>query len=75
MVTTMQDILNRRLKEYLIAEERVLHGQAYVVAGRSLTMSDLADIRKAIDDLIAQGAFVDVEPPKPGRVRRVVFTE
>ena len=75
MGVTRQDILNARLREYLRAEERVLRGEEYEVAGRKLRLPDLDDIHKAIDNLIAQGAMVEGEPPKPDRIRRVVFQD
>lgn len=75
MGLTMQQVLNARLRDYLTAEERVLRGQAYSVAGRTLTLADLSTIRKAIDELVAQGAVIEGEPPKPDRIRRVVFAD
>ena len=72
---TLQEIKNARLREYLRAESAVLRGQAYSVAGRALTRANLAEIRKAIEDLLADGAYVDEEPPKPGRIRRAVFID
>lgn len=75
MGITRQEILNARLRDYLHAEQMVLRGQAYSVSGRSLTRADLAQIRKAIDELLAQGAVIEGEPPKPGRVRKVVFED
>ena len=75
MGVTMQQVLNARLREYLRAESACLRGQAYSVAGRTLTRANIAEIRKAIDDLIAQGAVIEGEPPKPDRIRRVVFVD
>jgi hypothetical protein len=38
-----------KLAEYLAAETTVLSGQAYSIAGRSLTRADLSEIRKGIE--------------------------
>lgn len=75
MGITMQQILNARLREYLRAEEMVLRGQAYSIAGRTLTRANLSEIRQAIDKLIADGAYIDEPPDKPDRIRRVVFVD
>lgn len=39
----------QRLLEYLTAEQKVLDGQAYIIAGRSMTRADLTAIQKGID--------------------------
>ena len=38
-----------RLAAYLAAEDAVLSGQSYEIAGRRLTRADLADIAEGID--------------------------
>jgi hypothetical protein len=38
-----------RLLEYLTAEQKVLDGQAYQIAGRAMTRADLESIQKGID--------------------------
>lgn len=43
-----------RLDAYLAAELQVLKGQRYSMAGRDLTLADLAEIRAAIARLQAQ---------------------
>ena len=70
----MQKIKNDRLRKYLEAEEAVLLGQSYTLRDRTLTRANLSEIRKAIDDLIADGATVDDEEVlNKGRTKRVVF--
>jgi len=38
-----------RLTEYLTAEQKVLGGQSYQIAGRSMTRANLKEIRDGID--------------------------
>lgn len=38
-----------KLAQYQSAEEKVLIGQSYEIAGRSLRRADLAEIRRGID--------------------------
>lgn len=74
MVTTRKYLLNKRLKLYVEAEEKVLAGQSYTIGNRTLTRADLSEIRKAIDDLIADGAELDgCEADRTRRTKRVVF--
>lgn len=76
MTTTRQYLLNRRLRQYVEAEERVLQGQSYTIGNRSLTRADLAEIRKAIDDLLADGAVLDgFETERVKRAKRIVFID
>lgn len=73
---TLQDLKNERLKRYVEAESVVLKGQSYTIGDRQLTRANLAEIRKAIDDLLADGAVLDdMEVVSPGRIKRVVFIE
>lgn len=69
---TIQELRNRRLKEYLRAEEMILQGQSYVLEGRSLTRADLAAVRRGIEDLLAAGAYLD-EKPVIGRTKHVIM--
>ena len=39
----------QRLTEYLDAESKVLQGQSYAIAGRSLTRANLSEIREGIE--------------------------
>lgn len=67
---------NERLQRYLEAEKAVLKNQSYTIGGRTYTRANLADIRKAIDDLVAAGATVgDEAPVRAGSVKRVVFMD
>ena len=75
MLTPMQKIKNDRLRKYLEAEETVLLNQSYTIRDRTLTRANLSEIRKAIDDLIADGATLDDEVIKPNRLGRVVFLD
>ena len=76
MLTTMQRLKNARLRQYLEAEEKVLLGQSYTLKDRTLTRANLAEIRKAIEDLIDDGATIDDEEVlNNGRTKRVVFQD
>ena len=68
-------IQSERLRQYLDAERAILTGnQSYTLEGRTLTRADLAAVRKAIDDLVADGVTLDGELPKR-RTLRAVFVE
>ena len=69
----MNTLLNRRLAMYLKAEKVVMTGQSYTIGNRSLTRANLAEIRKAIDDLLAAGATIEGETMTGSRSKRVVF--
>ena len=66
-------MLNKRLAMYLEAEKVVMTGQSYTIGNRSLTRANLAEIRKAIDDLLAAGATLEGEVMTGSRSKRVVF--
>lgn len=63
-----------RLKSYLEAEQAILRGQSYTLEGRSLTRADLSVVRKAIDEMIADGITPDGEMKKR-RTTRTVFMD
>jgi hypothetical protein len=69
----MNTLLNKRLAMYLEAEKVVMTGQSYTIGNRSLTRANLAEIRKAIDDLLAAGATLEGEIITGSRSKRVVF--
>ena len=69
----MNTLLNKRLAMYLEAEKKVMTGQSYTIGNRSLTRANLAEIRKAIDDLLAAGATLEGEIITGSRSKRVVF--
>ncbi len=64
--------IRRRLAEYYLAESAILRGQEYEIGDRRLKRADLAEIRRAIDDLEAALAN---ETLKHGRVKRVIFID
>lgn len=64
------EIQNERLKMYLEAERRVLCGQSYTIGNRQLTRANLAEIRKAIDDLVESGATIDGLDVEPRRMSK-----
>lgn len=69
-------IHNTRLAQYLEAERAVLSGQSYTIGNRTLTRASLAEIRKAIDSLVAGGATLDGSAPSAqGMSKRVVFMD
>ena len=69
----MNTLLNKRLAMYVKAEKVVLTGQSYTIGNRTLTRASLAEIRKAIDDLLAAGATLEGETVSGGRSKRVVL--
>ena len=71
---TNKELLNKRLKRYIDAEEAVLLGQAYTIGGRTLTRANLSTIRKAIEYLISCGASIDDEEKakKPMYIKRIL---
>lgn len=73
-MSTRKQLNNRRLKLYLEAEEKILQGQSYTISNRTLTRANLSEVRKVIDDLLAQGAVLEgMEPEKNRRSKRIVF--
>lgn len=64
-----------RLDIYLAAEAKVLAGQSVRHGERQLTLPDLAEIRKAISQLKAELAAVQIRAPARGslRYRTAVF--
>ena len=54
----------------------MLGGQSYTIGNRTLTRANLAEIRAAIDDLIAAGATLEDESTSQvRRSKRVVFVD
>lgn len=76
---TKRTINNVRLTQYLEAETAILTGQSYTIGNRTLTRANLAEVRKAIEELLAAGAvpvcgeYDEIAPRK--RSRRVVFRD
>ena len=72
----IQKMRNERLRQYWEAEQKVLGGQSYTIGNRTLTRAHLAEIRAAIDDLIAAGATLEDESTSQvRRSKRVVFVD
>ena len=72
---TLQELKNDRLKRYLEAEQKILLNQSYTLEGRTYTRANLDTVRKAIQDLLDAGAYIDEKPDATGRIRRAVFIE
>ena len=73
---SVQQMQNERLRSYYMAEMAVLSGQSYTIGNRTLTRANLAEIRSAIDDLLAAGASLDDSVTnKARRSFRVVFRD
>ena len=73
-MSTRKQLNNRRLKLYLEAEEKILQGQSYTISNRTLTRTNLKEVRMVIDDLLAQGAVLEgMAPEKNSRSKRIVF--
>lgn len=72
----MSNLQNRRLKQYIEAEEAILSGQSYTIGNRTLTRANLATVEKVINELIEAGAVLDDEEDgTKGRIKRVVFLD
>lgn len=68
-MNSLQALRNQRLRQYVDAEAAILRGQSYTIGNRSLTKANLAEVRAAIDDLLASGAVLE-DGDTTGRVRR-----
>ena len=69
----LKEIKRRRLFGYMEAEKAILAGaQEYELENRKLTRANLSEIRKQINDLIAELALEETIS-KNGNVRRVMF--
>lgn len=75
MADVRQYLLNRRLKLYVEAEEKILQGQSYTISNRTLTRANISEVRKMIDDLLAQGATLDDMENLTRRSKRIVFID
>lgn len=72
----MSNLQNRRLKQYLEAEEAILSGQSYTIGNRTLTRANLATVEKVIKELIEAGAVLDDEEgSQRTSTKRVVFLD
>lgn len=71
----MSQLLNRRLKKYLEAEEAILNGQSYTIGNRTLTRANLATVEKVIEELISAGAVVEDDDEIRRSSKRVVFLD
>ena len=68
-------IKRQRLFAYMEAEKAILMGaQSYTLDNRTLTRANLSEIRKQINDLIAEIALEE-SAAKYGNTRRAVFIE
>jgi len=63
-------IAQEKLNAFLAAQDAVLTGQSYTIAGRSLTRANLADIQKGID--YWNGQVNALERREAGKSRAVV---
>ncbi|MBR1421361.1 MAG: hypothetical protein IJ575_09965 [Selenomonadaceae bacterium] len=73
---THQELLNRRLKQYIEAEEMILSGQSYQIGDRRLTRANISEVRKMIDNLLSRGATLDeLEKKSISHVKRVIFDD
>ncbi len=70
---TALEIAIERLNLYYEAERRVLMGQSYTIGDRQLTRANLAEIRRAIDDL--KDEIQQLSGRGRGFSRRVVFRD
>ena len=72
---TRQELLNKRLAQYLQAEEKILLNQSYTIGERTYNRADLDIVRKMIENLLEQGAQLDGEENQFSRAKRVVFID
>jgi hypothetical protein len=61
-----------QLALYLAAEEKVLSGQSYEIAGRKLTRADLATIQSGITTWDARVKQFSARASRTGRTRTIV---
>lgn len=72
----MSSLQNRRLKQYIEAEEAILSGQSYTIGNRTLTRANLATVEKVINELIEAGATLEGEDDTSrSSTKRVVFLD
>lgn len=67
------NIQEERLKNYLDAERKTLFSQEYQEGGKRNRRADLNRISEGINELMAGGAGVTVQPG--GRSRRIIFRD
>ena len=72
---TYKEIQRERLRQYLLAEEKILLNQSYKIGDREYTRADLDAVRKMIDSLLASGVTLDDGGKSTGRVKRAIFVE
>lgn len=70
MELNTKEMTMRRLKQYLIAEEKILSGQSYTIGDRHLTRADLKYVQQEIDKILTELAAADAGR---GRTKRAVF--
>ena len=67
------EILKARLELYLDCERKLLMGaEEYQIGDRRLRRANLAEVRKAIDDLTEQINALEL---KHGRIKRIVIMD
>ena len=66
------EFLKQRLQLYLDAEEKILLAKSYTLDNRTITRENLAEVRKAINELLSEIATLE---SKNGNVRRAVLVD
>ena len=70
---TVREFQRERLRRLLDAEEKILLNKSYKVGNHEFVREDLDKVRRAIDDLLAEGVTLEDESLKNGRVKHIVF--
>ena len=69
---TIKELKRERLKKYLECEEKILINQEYQIGDRTFRRADLAEVRKSINSLLAEGVTLEDEKAS-GNVKRAIF--
>ncbi len=70
---TVKEFQRERLRRLLDAEQKILLNKSYKVGNHEFVREDLDKVRRAIDDLLAEGVTLEDEPLKNGRVKHIVL--
>lgn len=61
-----------RLEMYYLAEEKILQGQSYSIAGRTLTRANLSDVQSKIKELETKKRMLEERGTTKRRTKRIV---
>lgn len=64
--------ISRRLEMYYECEEKILQGQSYTIGSRSLTRTNLSEVRAMISKLEAELNALDARGTTKRAVKRII---